>query len=75
MRTQAAREWLLKRILAKKRWFRGPKLQNKSFELIAALGGLASTWRNDPRAAGVLRLAANSNDPDIRAAVAEVEPT
>ncbi len=44
------------------------KLPPKSPELLAALAGLASGWQQDPRARALLRRAADSSDPDIRAA-------
>ena len=47
-------------------WLGRPKLATRSLELLAALMALAAGWRNDMRAAGLLALAATSNDPDIR---------
>ncbi len=47
-------------------WSGRPKLATRSLELLAALMALAAGWRNDMRAAGLLALAATSNDPDIR---------
>ena len=44
------------------------KLPPKSPELLAALAGLASGWQQDPRARALLRRAADSSDPDVRAA-------
>jgi hypothetical protein len=43
----------------------------KSPELLAVLHALARGFRNDPAAQGILRLAAASPDPDIRAAAEE----
>ncbi len=68
LHTSAARDWLLARTLAKQRWFRGPRLQHKSPEMLAALSGLATYWRQEPKASTPLRLAVASNDPEIRAA-------
>jgi hypothetical protein len=36
--------------------------------MIAAIGGLATHWPSDPAVVDVLRLAARSADPEIRAA-------
>src|SRR5437016_999263 len=47
-------------------WLGRPKLATRSLELLAALMALAAGWRNDARVAGLLALAATSNDPDIR---------
>jgi len=47
-------------------WLGRPKLATRSLELLAALMALAAGWHNDARVAGLLGLAATSNDPDIR---------
>ncbi len=47
-------------------WLGRPRLATRSLELLAALMALAAGWRNDARVAGLLALAATSNDPDIR---------
>ncbi len=65
----AAREWLTARVLTKKGWFRGPRLQAKSPEMLAALVGLSSFWRDEPSTSKAVRLAAASKDSEIRAAV------
>jgi hypothetical protein len=64
-----ARNWLVNRALTRPRWFRRRRLMAKTTELVAVLGALAGRWRNDPQVAVVLRLAAASADPEIRAAV------
>jgi hypothetical protein len=69
VRTPATRDWLIEQSLTGKKLFRGRRLQNKSPELLATLSVLARGWRNDRLAADVLRLAAGSNDADIRASV------
>ncbi|MEX0979897.1 MAG: hypothetical protein WDZ89_02315, partial [Gemmatimonadota bacterium] len=48
--------------------FGRPKLAPSSPELLAALSVLASAWRDDDRAAAVLKRAAVSGDADVRAA-------
>jgi hypothetical protein len=62
--------WLVDRTLGRKRFFFGRQLAAKSPEMLAALSGLATHWRNDALAAPVLTLAGRSRDPDIAAAIA-----
>jgi hypothetical protein len=56
-------------------WLGRPRLAARSLELLAALMALAAGWRNDGKAAGLLALAAASNDPDIRNAVSPTPRT
>ncbi len=58
-------EFLVRRTLGKKRLLRGRALAPKTPEMLAALAGLATHWRNDPLAKAVLDLAAASTDPEI----------
>ena len=67
-RAPAALEVLLRLASAGRTLFGREKLPPKSAELLAALAGLATAWQADPRARAVLRRAAASDDPDIRAA-------
>jgi len=67
-RAPAALAVLLRLTSAGRTLFGREKLPPKSAELLAALAGLASGWQRDPRALAVLRRAAVSRDPDIRAA-------
>ena len=46
-----------------------PRLAAKSPEMIAALGGLARSWRHDRRARSLLDVAAKSRDPQIAGAL------
>lgn len=48
------------------------RLPPKTPALLAALGGLARMWSQDPRAASVLAVAAASSDPDVRDATTRV---
>src|SRR5205807_1169374 len=66
-RAPAALEVLLRLTSAGRTLFGREKLPPKSAELIAALAGLASAWQQEPRARAVLRRAAASSDPEIRA--------
>jgi hypothetical protein len=64
----AARDCLVRRVQGRRRWMLWRRLAPKSPETVAALAGLAGRWSTDPRAVGVLRLARNSRDADVRAA-------
>lgn len=64
----AARDALIRRALARRRWLLWKRLAPKSPEVVAAIAGLARRWRSDPAAAGVLRLAGRSADAEVRAA-------
>jgi hypothetical protein len=58
-------DWLLRVALDKKGFFRRERLAPKSPEVLAALTGLASHWRADPRVEPVLQLALRSGDPEV----------
>jgi hypothetical protein len=66
-RTPAALKVLLAQAQRRRTWFRR-RLAPKSPELLAALAGLASYWKDDPRAIEVLTRALRHSDPEIRAA-------
>lgn len=63
-----ARDWLVRRALARKRWLRRQRLVPCTPELLATLAALAARWRDDEAAAPVLALAAASPDADVVAA-------
>ncbi len=67
-RAPAALTTLLRLASTGRTLFGREKLPPKSPELLAALAGLASGWQQDPRARALLRRAADSSDPDVRAA-------
>jgi hypothetical protein len=69
IRTPAALTVLLAHARHRRSWF-GTRLAPKSPELLAALAGLASHWKNHPRAVELLARALRHSDPDIRAAAA-----
>jgi hypothetical protein len=54
-------------------FFGRPRLAAPSPDVIAALSGLAAFWRDEPRAATVLALAAKHSDPEVRAAASPPE--
>jgi hypothetical protein len=62
-------EALLQLSIAGRSWFGRVRLQPKSPELLAVIHALATTWPDDPQAAGVLAAAARSSDPEIRQAL------
>ena len=68
VRTSATRDWLVDRVLTKKKLFRGRRLMPRSPEVLAIVAALARGWRQDKVAADVLRLAQSSGDAQIRAA-------
>ena len=68
VRTPAVRDWLLERVLTRRTLLRGPRLQPKSPEVLAALVVLARRWRDVAQATLALRLAEESGDPELAAA-------
>jgi hypothetical protein len=64
-------QWLVERTLGKKRFFFRRPLAAKTPEMLAALSGLASHWRDDPVAQPVIALARKSADAEIASAVAQ----
>ncbi len=74
IRTRATRDWMVEHALTKQGWFRRRRLVPRSLELLAILGCLARSFRQDPNAQLVLQLAQESEDPLIqRAATGAVE--
>jgi hypothetical protein len=65
-----ALEWLLPYVMTETNWARRPKLRPSSPEMLAALSMIAFYWRNDPAAETVLKLAAQSRDPEVRGKLA-----
>ena len=66
-RTPQALKVLLAQAQHRRRWF-GRRLASKSPELLAAVSGLASYWRDHPMATELLSHALQHSDPEIRAA-------
>jgi hypothetical protein len=66
--TPSVRSWLLEHVITKGGWFRRRRLAPRSPETLAVISVLATRWREDPKAAEVLRMAEASADPEIRAA-------
>jgi len=57
--------FLVRRTLGKKKFLRARSLAAKTPEMLAALAGIVTHWRDDPNAETVLSLAAASTDPEI----------
>ncbi|MEP7228377.1 MAG: hypothetical protein ABI785_13495 [Gemmatimonadales bacterium] len=66
-RTPEGLKVLLAQAQHRRRWF-GRRLASKSPELLAAVAGLASYWRDHPMVTAVLSHALQHSDPEIRAA-------
>jgi hypothetical protein len=66
-RTPEALKVLLAQAQHRRRWF-GRRLASKSPELLAAVAGLASYWRDHPMASEVLSHALQHSDAEIRTA-------
>ena len=64
-------QWLVERVLGKKRLFFRRPLAAKNAEMLAALSGLAAHWRDDPLAQPAIALARRSSDSEIASAVAQ----
>lgn len=61
--------WLSARAVKVGKLIKRPALVAKSPEMLAALEGLATHWRDDPAAREAIALAAASADPEVRGAV------
>jgi hypothetical protein len=59
---------MVEHALTKQGWFRRRRLLPRSPELVAIIASLARSFRQDPNAQLVLRLASESNDQEIRRA-------
>jgi len=59
------RTWLVERILVRRGFFRRTRLAPKSADLVAGIGVLAKAFPGHPHTAEVLRLAAQSGDPEL----------
>ncbi len=73
-RASDARDWLIDRVLRRRRLFSRGALAPKSPEMIVALRALNLYWPTHPRASRVLRIAARSEDREIREVTESLEP-
>ncbi len=69
-RNPVTRDWLVSQALTAPGWFRRRKLVPKSPVLLTVIQVLARNFATDPGAQAVLRLAAESADPQVRRAAA-----
>ncbi|HET6761408.1 MAG TPA: hypothetical protein VFH13_04870, partial [Gemmatimonadaceae bacterium] len=74
-RTSTTLSWLLRFVVTEAHWPRRPKLRPSTPEMLAALGTIAMAWAEDPAAAGVLRLAEQSKDAEVRGKIARSRAT
>jgi hypothetical protein len=74
-RTSEMLSWLLRFVLTEAHWPRRPKLRPSNPEMLAALSMIAMSWRDDPAAAAVLKLAEQSKDAEVRAKMARSRST
>jgi hypothetical protein len=74
-RTPTTLGWLLGHVITEARWPRRPKLRPSTPEMLAALGMIATGWREDPAASLALHLAEQSKEPDVRAKLVRGRPT
>jgi hypothetical protein len=68
-RTEESLEWLVRRVVTRTRWLKRLKLAPRSSEVLAALAALAGLWREHPKSATALALAAKSTDSEVRLAI------
>jgi hypothetical protein len=69
MQTEESLEWLVRRVVMRTRWLKRLKLTPRSAETLAALAAIAGLWRDHPKSATALTLAAKSNNSEIRLAI------
>ena len=62
----AARDWLVKLAVPRRRFFRRLSLHPKTAELLSVLRVLSAHWAKDSAAAVAFRLAAKSDDVEVR---------
>jgi hypothetical protein len=74
-RTPETLAWYLGFVLTETNWARKPKLRPSTPEMLAALGMIAANWATHPGAQIVIKLAAQSRNPEVRAKVARKNST
>jgi hypothetical protein len=67
--TEESLDWLVRRVVTRSRWLKRPVLAPRSAEVLAALSAIAGLWRDHPKSAMALALAAKSTDSEVRLAV------
>lgn len=74
-RTPENLQWFLGFVLTETHWVKRPKLRPSTPEMLASLSVIAASWRGDPAADSVIRLAEQSKDPEVRAKIARSRTT
>jgi hypothetical protein len=69
LQTEESLEWLVRRVVTRTRWLKRLKLTTRSSETLAALAAIAGLWRDHPKSATALSLAAKSADSEVRLAI------
>jgi hypothetical protein len=69
LQTEESLEWLVRRVVTRTRWLKRLKLTARSAEMLAALAAVAGLWRDHPKSATALALAAKSTDSEVRLAI------
>jgi hypothetical protein len=69
LQTEESLEWLVRRAVIRTRWLKRLKLTPRSAEMLVALAAIAGLWRNHPKSATALSLAAKSSDSEVRLAI------
>ena len=67
--TEESLDWLVRRVMVRTRWLKRIKLAPRTSETLAALAAIAGLWRDHPKSATALALAAKSSDSEIRLAI------
>jgi hypothetical protein len=62
--------WLLAHVVTETQWAKRPKLRHPTPEMLAALSAIVTFWGDDPGAKGVIKLAEQSKESEVRAKVA-----
>lgn len=75
MTDKSIRAKLVELVLVPRGFLRRARLRPKSPEMLVALGGLATSWRNDREVDEILQMAETSNDSQIRDAAAPMQMT
>jgi hypothetical protein len=69
LQTEESLEWLVRRVVTRTRWLKRLRLTPRSAETLAALAAIAGLWRDHPKSATALSLAAKSAESEVRLAI------
>jgi hypothetical protein len=62
-------DWLMSKVVSRSRFMRKLQLEDKTPEMLAALGALAAYWGQDPDVQEVIQLVLRSGDPELKKAL------